>query len=382
VLKVGDEVEVYVLRLDQDKKRIGLSLKRLQPEPWALVEDKYELGQLVEGLVTNVVDFGAFAEIEDGVEGLIHVSELAEGQISHPRDVVKRNDLLLLRIIRIDARRKRLGLSLKRVLESEWAEWAAHLAVTTGEAEPTARAPEPPVEEEAEELEAAVLEEAVEPAELEEVDEPLADVLEGTEPEEMVLEEVEQEDEPEAAAAEEVEPAELEEVDEPPADVLEGTEPEEMVLEEVEQEDEPVAAAAEAVEPAELEEVDEPLADVLEGTEPEDMVLEEVEQEDEPAAPAVGEMEPADEPVEIELSADDEEPAAEVVEEIAVMVDETAEETADQEVEETVESAAEEDAEVSAAAAEEPSESPETALEETPVPESAVESPELAAIES
>jgi small subunit ribosomal protein S1 len=128
VLKVGDEVEAYVLRLDLEKKRIGLSLKRLQPEPWALVEDKYELGQLVEGVVTNVVDFGAFAEIEEGVEGLIHVSELADGQISHPRDVVKRGDLLLLRIIRIDTRRRRLGLSLKRVLESEWAEWAARLA--------------------------------------------------------------------------------------------------------------------------------------------------------------------------------------------------------------------------------------------------------------
>jgi small subunit ribosomal protein S1 len=128
VLKVGDKVEVYVLHLEPEKKRIGLSLKRLQPEPWALVEDKYELGQLVEGTVSNVVDFGAFAEIEDGVEGLIHVSELADGQISHPRDVVKRGDLLLLRIIRIDTRRKRLGLSLKRVLEAEWAEWAARLA--------------------------------------------------------------------------------------------------------------------------------------------------------------------------------------------------------------------------------------------------------------
>lgn len=127
VLKVGDEVEVYVLHLDREKQRIALSLKRLQPEPWALVEDKYELGQLVEGVVTNVTDFGAFARIEDGVEGLIHISELAEGTISHPREVVRKGDLLLLRIIRIDARRKRLGLSLKRVLESEWAEWAARL---------------------------------------------------------------------------------------------------------------------------------------------------------------------------------------------------------------------------------------------------------------
>ncbi len=125
VLQVGQEVEVYVLHLDQDKKRIALSLKRLQPEPWALVEERYELGQLVEGVITNVADFGAFAAIGEGVEGLIHVSELADAPISHPRDVVKRGDLLLLRIIRIDTRRKRLGLSLKRVLESEWAEWVA-----------------------------------------------------------------------------------------------------------------------------------------------------------------------------------------------------------------------------------------------------------------
>jgi small subunit ribosomal protein S1 len=133
VVNVGDKLDVYVMRLDPEKKRIGLSLKRLQPEPWALVEDKYELGQLVEGVVTNVIDFGAFAEIEEGVEGLVHVSELTDGTISHPREVVKKGDLLLLRIIRIDARRKRLGLSLKRVLESEWAEWAAHLTVVEEE---------------------------------------------------------------------------------------------------------------------------------------------------------------------------------------------------------------------------------------------------------
>jgi small subunit ribosomal protein S1 len=144
VVNTGDKVDVYVLRLDPEKKRIGLSMKRLQPEPWALVEDKYELGQLVEGVVTNVVDFGAFAEIEEGVEGLIHVSELTEGTISHPREVVKKGDLLLLRIIRIDARRKRLGLSLKRVLESEWAEWAARLAVAEEEKKAARKAEEAP----------------------------------------------------------------------------------------------------------------------------------------------------------------------------------------------------------------------------------------------
>jgi len=125
VLRVGDEVEVYVMSLDEENKRIGLSLKRLQPEPWALVEDKYELGQLVEGAVTNVVDFGAFAQIEEAIEGLIHVSELTDEPLTHPRDIVRRGDNLLLRIIRIDLRRKRLGLSLKRVLDSEWADWAS-----------------------------------------------------------------------------------------------------------------------------------------------------------------------------------------------------------------------------------------------------------------
>jgi len=136
VVKVGDEVEVYVLRLDHDKKQIALSLKRLQPEPWALVEEKYELGQLVEGVVTNVVDFGAFAEIEEGVEGLIHISELANAPVSHPKEVVKRGDLVLLRIVRIDTRRKRLGLSLKRVLESERAEWSARRAGAPAGARP------------------------------------------------------------------------------------------------------------------------------------------------------------------------------------------------------------------------------------------------------
>ncbi len=155
VVQVGQEVQVLVLRLDQKRQRIALSLKRLQPEPWATVEDRYELGQLTEGVITNVTDFGAFAEIEEGVEGLVHISELAETNIGHPNEVVKRGDLLLLRIIRIDPRRRRMGLSLKRVLASEWTEWAARLnaareaeeaaapAVTEPTAEPSTAVEEP-----------------------------------------------------------------------------------------------------------------------------------------------------------------------------------------------------------------------------------------------
>lgn len=114
VLKVGDQVEVYVLSIDRRRKRIALSLKRLQPDPWTLVEEKYEVGQLVEGVITNVVDFGAFARIEDGVEGLIHISELAEGSFLHPRNVVQEGDVVTLRIINIDSVRHRLGLSLRQ----------------------------------------------------------------------------------------------------------------------------------------------------------------------------------------------------------------------------------------------------------------------------
>lgn len=125
VLQVGQEVDVYVLRLDYEKKRIGLSIKRLQPEPWTLIDDKYDVGQLVEGTVIKITDFGAFALIKEGVEGLIHISELAEPAPNHPSAVVQEGERLLLRIIKLDVRRQRLGLSLKRVLQSEWDEWVA-----------------------------------------------------------------------------------------------------------------------------------------------------------------------------------------------------------------------------------------------------------------
>jgi len=115
LLQVGDEIDVYVLRVDRERKRIGLSLNRLRPDPWTLVEEKYQVGQLVEGTITHVVDFGAFARIEEGIEGLIHISELAEGNIFRPQDVVKEGDMLTLRVIGIDAARRRMGLSLRQV---------------------------------------------------------------------------------------------------------------------------------------------------------------------------------------------------------------------------------------------------------------------------
>lgn len=115
VLSPGDRVRVYVLNVDRERHRVGLSLKRLRPNPWSSVEESYQVGQLVEGRVTNVVDFGAFVRIEEGLEGLIHVSELAEGDFLHPRNVVQEGEKVTIRIINIDSHNHRLGLSLRQV---------------------------------------------------------------------------------------------------------------------------------------------------------------------------------------------------------------------------------------------------------------------------
>lgn len=117
VVSVGDEVKVQILSVDLERKRIGLSLRRLQPQPWDLVEENYAVGDIVRGKVTKLVNFGAFARLDhDGIEGLIHISELSEERVNHPRDVVAEGQDLDLRIIRIDTERRRMGLSLKQAL--------------------------------------------------------------------------------------------------------------------------------------------------------------------------------------------------------------------------------------------------------------------------
>jgi len=126
---------VYILRLDRDKGRIGLSLRRLQPDPWSLVETKYVIGQRVEGTITNIVDFGAFAHLEESIEGLVHVSELSDEPINHPRDVVSNGERHLLEIIKIEADRKRIGLSLKRVPPDEQAAWREQQGPSVAEIE-------------------------------------------------------------------------------------------------------------------------------------------------------------------------------------------------------------------------------------------------------
>jgi small subunit ribosomal protein S1 len=115
VLRSGQNVEVHIMSVEREQRRVALSLKRLHPDPWVTVPQRYQLQQLVEGIVTTVVDFGAFVRLEEGVEGLIHISELAEGNFLHPRNVVHEHDTVRVRVLSIDVAHRRLGLSLRQV---------------------------------------------------------------------------------------------------------------------------------------------------------------------------------------------------------------------------------------------------------------------------
>ena len=122
MLSVGDEVEVKVINVDHERKRIGLSMRQLQKDPWEDQVKAYRVGQLVEGTVTRLVKFGAFARIDDQLEGLIHISELSEDRIEHPKEVINEGDKLALRIIKIEPERRRIGLSLRKVDSAQYSD--------------------------------------------------------------------------------------------------------------------------------------------------------------------------------------------------------------------------------------------------------------------
>jgi small subunit ribosomal protein S1 len=115
VLEIGQTVSVKVLDIDRERQRISLGLKQTQSDPWQQVLDSYSEGDVVEGKVTKVVTFGAFVEIMPGVEGLVHISELAQHHVENPREVVAQGDQVQAKIIEVDPERRRLSLSLKRV---------------------------------------------------------------------------------------------------------------------------------------------------------------------------------------------------------------------------------------------------------------------------
>lgn len=111
VLSPGDRIEVYVLSLDREANRIALSRKRLLTDPWETAATKYHEGQLVEGVVTNVVDFGAFVALDDGLEGLLHLSEMGDGSLKEPHSYVKKGDRLSLRISHLEPEKRRVGFT-------------------------------------------------------------------------------------------------------------------------------------------------------------------------------------------------------------------------------------------------------------------------------
>jgi small subunit ribosomal protein S1 len=119
ILSIGQTVPVKVLDIDRDRQRISLGLKQTQEDPWQRVVDSYQLGDELEGKVTKVVSFGAFVEILDGVEGLVHISELAQHHVENPREVVSQGDVIRVKILEIDSDRRRLSLSAKRVEDQE-----------------------------------------------------------------------------------------------------------------------------------------------------------------------------------------------------------------------------------------------------------------------
>ncbi len=123
VLAVGDQVEVFVLHLDKEGKRIGLSLKRLQPNPWSLVDDMYHIGQLVEGVISRVESFGAFVSLDPGIEALLHVSQMSHNPEENPLRHLYEGQKLLMRIISIESEKQRLGLSLTEVTATELEQW-------------------------------------------------------------------------------------------------------------------------------------------------------------------------------------------------------------------------------------------------------------------
>ena len=201
VLEIGQKVNVKVLDIDRDRQRISLGLKQTQTDPWQQVLESYGEGDVVSGKVTKVVTFGAFVEILPGVEGLVHISELAEHHVENPREVVSQGDTVNVRILEVDAERRRLSLSLKRVddgmpLQPGAGEDAPPPALDLSEDVFTDETPAPPLAQDAEEQdpESSAVDEA------ETADEPAEGSDEAAPPEPVAAAEPAAEPEPAAEA--------------------------------------------------------------------------------------------------------------------------------------------------------------------------------------
>ena len=224
VLKVGQEVKVKVIAVDQERKRIGLSIRQLQPDPWVVKVSNLQEGQLVEGTITHLTKFGAFARLDEDLEGLIHISELSDQRINHPKEVVKEGDVVTLRVIKIDAERRRIGLSIRKVESMAYANLDYEMMLAGDTKEKTGQEEAPAAEAEAQKSE-----------------EVPADEAEAQKSEEVPAAEAEAQKSEETPVAE----AEAQKSEEAPAAEAEAQESEEAPVEEVD-----IASAEEAKEAA------------------------------------------------------------------------------------------------------------------------------------
>jgi len=199
VLKVGEEVEVEIISIDEVKRHIGLSIRRLQDDPWQKQIGALKVGQLVNAKITRLTKFGAFAQVTEDIEGLIHISEISDDHIAHPKEVLHEDDQVTLRIIKIEPESHRIGLSLRRVESLAFADMdLKELEKELEDSDITISSDEEPEDE------------SVESSELEETSEVVAET-DSDEPEETVETEETQETEEVSEAVEESEPDEAEE---------------------------------------------------------------------------------------------------------------------------------------------------------------------------
>jgi small subunit ribosomal protein S1 len=139
LVEKGQELECKVLSVDQERRRIALGLKQLDEDPWSTdIPNRYQQGQLVKGKVTKITNFGVFVGLEDGLEGLLHISELSDQKIENPQDVVNVGDEIEVKVLRVDTEERKIGLSRKRV---EWAEEDEAAAEANGSSSASSREP-------------------------------------------------------------------------------------------------------------------------------------------------------------------------------------------------------------------------------------------------
>lgn len=296
VLSVGQEVEVKVIGVDRERKRIGLSIRQLQEDPWVQKVEALKEGQLIEGTITHLTKFGAFARLDEDLEGLIHISEISDQRVEHPKEVLHEGDVVTLRVIKIEPERHRIGLSLRKVDSPAYTDfdWKMTLAEvveeTHGEEVEDASAEQPADEEPTEkaeveaeqETESVEAEAESEQAESEAEEETTAEAAEDEMPE-AELEVETEETEPESAPEEEQAEIEEEPVPEMETDGQEMAEAEqEKDAAEASVEEEPVeeTPAEEAADSGEAEEEEPAEPEVEAGEEEQEEAPDESESEE------------------------------------------------------------------------------------------------------